>query len=69
MRLVWERGRVRLNFGQRGKVFRVVRTLSSNRTYGHFRRVPTGRVIFEIGGTPVREELARDGDDHTTTSL
>ncbi|KAI0305210.1 mitochondrial 54S ribosomal protein YmL47 [Multifurca ochricompacta] len=24
-------------------------------------RVPTGRVIFEIGGAPVREELARDG--------
>ncbi|KAI0253009.1 ribosomal protein L10e/L16 [Lactifluus subvellereus] len=23
-------------------------------------RVPAGRVIFEIGGTPVREELARD---------
>jgi len=23
--------------------------------------VPTGRVIFEIGGTPVREELAREG--------
>ncbi|TFK62233.1 hypothetical protein BDN72DRAFT_804381, partial [Pluteus cervinus] len=23
-------------------------------------RVPTGRVIFEIGGVPVREELARD---------
>ncbi|KAI0000694.1 ribosomal protein L16 [Russula compacta] len=23
-------------------------------------RVPTGRVIFEIGGAPVREELARD---------
>ncbi|KAJ7594341.1 mitochondrial ribosomal protein L16 [Mycena floridula] len=23
-------------------------------------RVPTGRVIFEIGGTPMREELARD---------
>ncbi|KAH9000924.1 mitochondrial ribosomal protein L16 [Lactarius hatsudake] len=23
-------------------------------------RVPTGRVIFEIGGTPIREELARD---------
>jgi len=23
-------------------------------------RVPTGRVIFEIGGTPVREELARE---------
>ena len=22
--------------------------------------VPTGRVIFEIGGVPVREELARD---------
>jgi len=23
-------------------------------------RVPTGRVIFEIGGTPIREELARE---------
>jgi ribosomal protein L16/L10AE len=23
--------------------------------------VPTGRVIFEIGGSPIREELARDG--------
>ncbi|KAF8877183.1 mitochondrial ribosomal protein L16 [Infundibulicybe gibba] len=23
-------------------------------------RVPKGRVIFEIGGTPIREELARD---------
>lgn len=23
--------------------------------------MPTGRVIFEIGGAPVREELARDG--------
>jgi hypothetical protein len=29
--------------------------------YGHSSRVPTGRVIFEIGGAPVREELARDG--------
>ncbi|OJA09069.1 hypothetical protein AZE42_06765 [Rhizopogon vesiculosus] len=24
-------------------------------------RVPTGRVIFEIGGAPIREELAREG--------
>lgn len=24
-------------------------------------RVPKGRVIFEIGGSPIREELARDG--------
>ncbi|KAJ3504420.1 hypothetical protein NMY22_g17931 [Coprinellus aureogranulatus] len=23
-------------------------------------RVPTGRVLFEIGGVPIREELARD---------
>jgi ribosomal protein L16/L10AE len=23
--------------------------------------VPTGRVIFEIGGAPIREELAREG--------
>ena len=25
-------------------------------------RVPTGRVIFEIGGAPIREELAREGE-------
>ncbi|KAJ6486842.1 mitochondrial 54S ribosomal protein YmL47 [Mycena sanguinolenta] len=24
-------------------------------------RVPTGRVILEVGGTPIREELAREG--------
>ena len=24
--------------------------------------VPTGRVIFEIGGVPIREELARDSE-------
>ena len=27
-----------------------------------FSSVPTGRVIFEIGGAPIREELARDGE-------
>lgn len=25
--------------------------------------VPTGRVIFEIGGVPIREELAREGEE------
>ena len=24
--------------------------------------VPTGRVIFEVGGVPIREEIAREGD-------
>lgn len=23
--------------------------------------VPTGRVIFEVGGVPIREEIAREG--------
>jgi ribosomal protein L16/L10AE len=30
-------------------------------TYFFISSVPKGRVIFEIGGAPVREELARDG--------
>jgi hypothetical protein len=30
-------------------------------TYGFLSRVPTVRVIFEIGGAPAHEELARDG--------
>ncbi|KAG6379608.1 ribosomal protein L16p/L10e-domain-containing protein [Boletus reticuloceps] len=25
-------------------------------------RVPTGRVIFEVGGVPIREEIAREGN-------
>ena len=28
--------------------------------------VNKGRVIFEIGGVPIREELARDGTHHST---
>ena len=28
--------------------------------YLHLSRVPTERVLFEIGGVPIREELARD---------
>lgn len=28
-------------------------------------RVPVGRVIFEIGGKDIREELARDSESHT----
>lgn len=57
MRLVWAREKVHSSFGQPGMLcgplFVVV--------YAHSSRVPTGRVIFEIGGAPVREELARDG--------
>jgi ribosomal protein L16/L10AE len=58
MRHVWVRVRVRSNSGRLGEVscsvhaaFNVNVPLS----------VPPGRVIMEIGGTPVREELARDG--------
>ena len=32
---------------------------ASNDVYPY--SVSTGRVIFEIGGTPIREELAREG--------
>lgn len=27
----------------------------------HLNSVPTGRVLFEIGGVPIREELAKEG--------
>lgn len=35
----------------------------------HALSVPIGRVIFEIGGTPIREELAREGAFLSVPSL
>jgi hypothetical protein len=58
MKLVWERERVHLSIGQHGRLSAAYKIIC---TYGFLSRVPTGRVIFEIGGAPVREELARDG--------
>lgn len=59
MKPVWGRGRAHSNFGQPGMCLLgpLVRPLLNVAPS----RVPTGRVIFEIGGAPVREELARDG--------
>lgn len=30
-------------------------------TFSMYSSVPTGRVIFEVGGVPIREEIAREG--------
>ena len=56
MKLVWVRERGRSNFGLLGEFGSFSFTLGSC-----ICSVPTGRVIFEIGGTPIREELAREG--------
>jgi len=56
MKLVWVRERERSSFGLLGEIGSFALTLGSCMC-----SVPTGRVIFEIGGTPIREELAREG--------
>ena len=57
---VWEKERERSNFGRLGKIhFFLVLAVLAPHVYLCY-RVPTGRVIFEIGGVPIREELARD---------
>ena len=58
MKRVWVKERELSSFGQLGpwRFFPSINVLISFST-----RVPTGRVIFEIGGSPIREELARDG--------
>ena len=58
MRRVWVKERGLSNFGQLGPLHC---SPSSNALISFSTRVPTGRVIFEIGGSPIREELARDG--------
>ena len=63
MRLVWEKEREPLNIGQLG-----VYNLPQPDPLIHeiIFSVPTGRVIFEIGGAPIREELAREGTYYST---
>jgi len=58
MRRVWVKERELSSFGQLGpsRSFPSINVLISFSA-----RVPIGRVIFEIGGPPIREELARDG--------
>lgn len=58
MKLVWVKERGRSSFGLPG-VLSLVLVLVFHEA--HLHSVPTGRVIFEIGGTPIREELAREG--------
>lgn len=59
MRHVWGREKELLNTGRLGMSFQppLVRGLRSH----PLRSVNKGRVIFEIGGVPIREEIARDG--------
>jgi hypothetical protein len=56
MKLVWVKEKGRSSFGLLGGYSLVLVFHEA-----HLRSVPTGRVIFEIGGTPIREELAREG--------
>jgi hypothetical protein len=57
-KLVWVKEKGRSSFGLPGVFFFVFVFHEA-----HLCSVPTGRVIFEIGGTPIREELAREGRD------
>lgn len=54
---VWERERERSSFGQPGMY--ILPLLKIDGLIIIY-RVPTGRVLFEIGGVPIREELARE---------
>jgi hypothetical protein len=55
-KLVWVKAKELLSTGQLGMQF----PPPSDRGYKYPSSVPTGRVLFEIGGIPIREELARD---------
>lgn len=55
-KLVWGRVKVRSNIGLVGEYEYVSSTCTTDPAF----RVPTGRVVFEIGGG-IREEIARDG--------
>ena len=54
---VWEKEREHSNIGRLGKI--KFAPLLAPHVYLCY-SVPIGRVIFEIGGAPIREELARD---------
>lgn len=61
MKLVWEREKVHSSTGLAGKYTRQIKLAG----YLHPYRVPTGKVVFEIGGG-IREEIARDGQPLST---
>lgn len=55
---VWGKERERSSIGRPGELGYFSTVIGGLTLYC---RVNKGRVIFEIGGAPVREELARDG--------
>lgn len=57
MRHVWVKEKERSSSGRHGQSCRGDMTAHTDSVC----RVSPGRVIFEIGGVPVREELAREG--------
>lgn len=59
MKPVWARGRARSNTGQRGASS--VAVILCPFSYMACTSVAPGRVIFEIGGAPMRPEIARQG--------
>lgn len=60
MKPVWVKGRAPLNTGQRGASS--VPSLVCPFSWMAFTSVAPGRVIFEIGGAPMRPEIARQGE-------
>ncbi len=57
---VWVRVKVPLSTGRHGEHLSPFGTTPWTSSK-HLNSVPTGRVLFEIGGAPIREELAREG--------
>lgn len=60
MKLGWVKERERLSSGLPGRIS--LKGICFRTFLSSFCSVPMGRVIFEIGGTPIREELAREGN-------
>lgn len=57
MKHVWVKERARSNSGPPGK--QSFNSINCHISWDH--SVAPGRVLFEIGGVPIREELARQG--------
>ena len=57
---VWAAAKVSLSTGQHGASSSVHLHIRSLTLRSHKNRVNTNRVLFEIGGIPIREELARE---------
>lgn len=59
MKHEWGKAKELSNIGLRGTLHLCIRCIPTLILYS-LPSVPTGRVIFEIGGVPIREELARE---------